>query len=115
MADDAMRIDPGNPGGDGDDALDAALAAADEGMLVAINDALDLEGRLAQILQKAKDAGEPEAAWPATRRERLRRNSGTGPKKSAWGICDLSFMPRFSQVTMRSSQERAATPLSCWL
>jgi len=66
MADDAMRIDPGTPGDDGDAALDAAFAAADEGMLVAISDALDLEGRLAQILQKAKDLAEPEAAWPAT-------------------------------------------------
>jgi hypothetical protein len=61
---DAMRIDPGDPGDDGDAALDAALAAADEGMLAAISGDLDLEGRLAQILQEVRDLAGP-AAWHA--------------------------------------------------
>ncbi len=54
-------IDPGRSGDDGDVALDAALAAADEDMLAAISNGLDLDIGLARIL---KDLGGSSATRP---------------------------------------------------
>ena len=54
-------IHPGKPGDDGDPALGAALAAADEDMLSAISDGLDLDIGLARIL---KDLGGSPATGP---------------------------------------------------
>ena len=56
-------IDPGRLGDDGDVALDAALAAADEDMLAAISDRLELDIGLARIL---KDLGGSSAAHPGS-------------------------------------------------
>jgi hypothetical protein len=54
---------------EGDAALDATLAAADEGMLAAISRDLDLEGSLAQILQRLKNLAEPTTILPVSRAE----------------------------------------------
>ena len=53
--------DPGRFGDDGDVALDAALAAADEDMLAAIGNRLELDIGLARIL---KDLGGSSATHP---------------------------------------------------
>jgi hypothetical protein len=65
-----MRFDPRAAGDNGEAALDAALAAADEAMLDAISSKLDLAAGMTQILSELKDgslrgraaaaAGEPE-------------------------------------------------------
>ena len=49
MLDENQMIHPGRPGDDGDAALDAALAAADDDMLCAISSGLDLDMGLARI------------------------------------------------------------------
>jgi hypothetical protein len=54
-------IDPGRFGDDGDVALDAALAAADDDMLAAISSRLELDIGLARIL---KDLGGSSATHP---------------------------------------------------
>ena len=54
MLDENQMIHPGRSGDDGDAALDAALAAADEDLLAAISNGLELDIRLARIL---KDLG----------------------------------------------------------
>ena len=61
MLDENQMIRPGRPGDDGDSALDAALAAADDDMLSAISNGLDLDIGLARILQ---DLGGSPAAHP---------------------------------------------------
>lgn len=61
MLDENQMIHPGRPGDDRDAALDAALTAADEDMLSAISNGLDLDGGLARIL---KDLGGSPAARP---------------------------------------------------
>ena len=50
MLDENQMIHPGRSGDDGDAALDAALAAADDDMLCAISNGLDLDMGLARIL-----------------------------------------------------------------
>jgi hypothetical protein len=50
MLDENQMVHPGRPGDDGDAALDAALAAADDDMLSAISNGLDLDMGLARIL-----------------------------------------------------------------
>ena len=60
-------IDPGRSGDDGDVALDAALAAADEDMLAAISGRLELDIGLARIL---KDLGGSSAAHPGSQGHR---------------------------------------------
>jgi hypothetical protein len=50
MLDENQMIHPGRPGDSGDAALDAALAAADDDMLSAISNGLDLDIGLARIL-----------------------------------------------------------------
>ena len=71
-------IHHGKPGDDGDAALDAALAAADEDMLSAISNDLDLYRGLARILQDldGSPATRPGTqaqvpAWPGEDREIL--------------------------------------------
>ena len=59
MLNENQIIHPGKPGDDGDAALDAALAAADDDMLAAISGGLDLDVGLARIL---KDLGGSSAA-----------------------------------------------------
>ena len=61
MLDENQMIHPGRPGDDGDAALDAALAAADEDMLSAISNGLDLDIGLARILE---DLGGSSATRP---------------------------------------------------
>jgi hypothetical protein len=59
-----IQIYPGKPADDGDAALDAALAAADEDMLSAISNGLDLDTGLARILEGLSS---PPATRPGTR------------------------------------------------
>ena len=68
-------IHPGKPGDDGDAALDAAFAAADEDMLSAISNGLDLDIGLARVLEDL--SGSPAThpgiqaqvpAWPGEAR-----------------------------------------------
>lgn len=61
MLDENQVMHPGRPGDDGDAALDAALAAADDDLLAAISGGLDLDVGLARIL---KDLGGSSAARP---------------------------------------------------
>jgi hypothetical protein len=61
MLDENQMVHPGRSGDDGDAALDAALAAADDDMLSAISDGLDLDLGLARILG---DLGGSSAARP---------------------------------------------------
>lgn len=61
MLDENQMVHPGRSGDDGDTALDAALAAADQDMLSAISDGLDLDIGLARILG---DLGGSPAARP---------------------------------------------------
>ncbi len=61
MLDENQMIHPGRPGDDGDAALDTALAAADEDMLSAISNGLDLDIGLARILE---DLGGSSATRP---------------------------------------------------
>jgi hypothetical protein len=61
MLDENQMVHPSRPGDDGDTALDAALAAADQDMLSAISDGLDLDIGLARILG---DLGGSPAARP---------------------------------------------------
>jgi len=61
MVDENQMIHPGKTGDDGDAALDAALAAADDDMLAAISGGLDLDVGLARIL---KDLGGSSVARP---------------------------------------------------
>jgi len=63
MLDENQMIHPGRPGDDGDAALDAALAAADQDMLSAISNGLDLDTGLAGVLG---DLGGSPAARPVT-------------------------------------------------
>jgi len=63
MLDENQMIHPGRPGDDGDAALDAALAAADDDMLSAISSGLDLDIGLARILG---DLGGSPAARPGS-------------------------------------------------
>ena len=63
MLDENQMIHPGRPGDDGDAALDAALAAADDDMLSAISSGLDLDMGLARILG---DLGGSPAARPGS-------------------------------------------------
>ena len=72
MLNENQMIHHGKPGDDGDAALDAALAAADEDMLSAISNDLDLDRGLARILQDLDGSPAtrpgPQAqvpAWPA--------------------------------------------------
>ena len=51
MLDDNQVIHPGRSGDDGDAALDAALAAADDDLLAAISNGLDLDKGLARMLE----------------------------------------------------------------
>jgi hypothetical protein len=59
MLDENQKIHPGRSGDDGDAALDVALAAADEDMLSAISNGLDLDIGLARILGNL--SGSPSA------------------------------------------------------
>lgn len=107
-------IHPGKPGDDGDPALGAALAAADEDMLSAISDGLDLDIGLARIL---KDLG----GSPATR-------PGIQAQAPAWpgedrGIPDTAIsrnppsppqLPGPSGTAVRHGSRRTA-PLLLWL
>ena len=61
MLNENQMIHPGKPGDDGDAALDAALAAADDDMLAAISNGLDLDMGLARILE---DLGGSPATRP---------------------------------------------------
>lgn len=61
MPDENQMIHPGKTRDDGDAALDAALAAADDDMLAAISGGLDLDVGLARIL---KDLGGSSTARP---------------------------------------------------
>jgi hypothetical protein len=58
-----QMTDPGRFGDDGDVALDAALAAADEDMLAAIGNRLELDVGLARLI---KDPGGSSATHPGT-------------------------------------------------
>ena len=67
MLDENQMIHPGRSGDDGDAALDAALAAADEDMLSAISNGLDLDIGLARILGDlgGSSATRPDIQAPA--------------------------------------------------
>jgi hypothetical protein len=107
-------IHPGKPGDGGDAALGAAFAAADEDMLSAISDGLDLDLGLARIL---KDLGESPATRP-----------GIQAQVPAWpgqdrGILDTTISrnpssriqpPVPSRTAVRHSSRRTG-PLLLWL
>ncbi len=59
MLDQNQMIHPGGSGDDGDAALDAALVAADEDMLTAISNGLDLDRGLAQVARARADTAAP--------------------------------------------------------
>src|ERR1700751_5815651 len=63
MLDENQVIHPGRSGDDGDAALDAALAAADDDLLAAISNGLDLDQGLARMLE---DLGGSPAAHSGT-------------------------------------------------
>jgi hypothetical protein len=63
MLDENQVIHPGRSGDDGDAALDAALAAADDDLLAAISNGLDLDKGLARMLE---DLGGSPAARSGT-------------------------------------------------
>jgi hypothetical protein len=67
MLDENQMIHPGRPGDNGDAALDAALAAADDDMLSAISNGLDLDIGLARILGdlSGSPAARPGSQAPA--------------------------------------------------
>ena len=67
MLDENQMVHPGRSGDDGDAALDAALAAADEDMLSAISNGLDLDTGLARILGDlgGSSATRPDIQAPA--------------------------------------------------
>ncbi len=86
MLDENQMIHPGRSGDGGDVALDAALAAADEDMLSAISNGLDLDMGLARILgdlggSSATRPGLPAPAHPGEDRRRpdaaISRNSSS--------------------------------------
>ena len=104
MLNENQMIHPGKPGDDGNAALDDALTAADEDMLSAISNDLDLDSGLARILQDldgspgtrpgiqaqvpaypAEDRGIPGAAISRDPSSRLqpREPSGTALRHSA--------------------------------
>jgi hypothetical protein len=68
MLDENQMIHPARSGGDRDAALDAVLAAADEDMLAAISNGLDLDTGLARVLE---DLGGSSATRPATCGDRV--------------------------------------------
>jgi hypothetical protein len=76
--DDNQMTDPGRSGDDGDVALDAALAAADEDLLAAISDGFDLDIGLARVLN---ELGGSPGTRPGTRApghpEKDRKRPGT--------------------------------------
>ena len=59
MLDENQMIQPGRSGDDRDAALDTALAAADEDMLTAICNGLDLDRGLAQVARARADTAAP--------------------------------------------------------
>jgi hypothetical protein len=67
MLDENQMVHPGRSGDDGGAALDAALAAADDDMLSAISDGLDLDIGLARILGElgGSSAARPDIQPPA--------------------------------------------------
>ncbi len=114
MLNENQVIHPGKPGDDGDAALDAAFAAADEDMLAAISNGLDLDIGLARILE---DLG----GSPATR-------PGIQAQVPAWpgedrGIPDAAIsrdpssriQPRGSSGTAVRHSSRRTAPLLLWL
>jgi hypothetical protein len=114
MLNDNQMIHPGKPGDDGDAALDAAFAAADEDMLSAISNGLDLDIGLARILE---DLG----GSPATR-------PGIQAQVPAWpgedrGIPDAAIsrnpssriQPRGSSGTAVRHSSRRTALLLLWL
>jgi hypothetical protein len=76
--DDNQMTDPGRSGDDGEVALDAALAAADEDLLAAISDGFDLDIGLARVLS---DLGGSPGTRPGNRTpghpEKDRKRPGT--------------------------------------
>jgi hypothetical protein len=110
MLNENQMIHPGKPGDDGDPALSAALAAADEDMLSAISDGLDLDIGLARIL---KDLGGSPAtrpgipAWPGEDRGILDTAISRNPSS-------LPQLPGPSGTAVRHGSRRTA-PLLLWL
>jgi hypothetical protein len=114
MLNENQMIHPGKPGDDGDPALGAALAAADEDMLSAISDGLDLDIGLARIL---KDLGGSPAtrpsiqaqvpAWPGE--DRGIRDTTISRNPSS-----LPQLPGPSGRAVRHGSRRTA-PLLLWL
>ncbi len=82
MLDENQMIHPGRSGDDGDAALDAALAAADEDMLSAISNGLDLDIGLARILEDlgGSSVTRPGIQAPAYPGEDRRRPDATIPQ-----------------------------------
>src|SRR5215831_13220022 len=76
MLDENQMIRPGRSGDDGDAALDVALAAADEDMLSAISNGLDLDLGLAGILE---DLGGSSATRPGIQAPAYPEEDRRGP------------------------------------
>ena len=79
MLNENQMIHLGKPGDDGDAALGAALAAADEDMLSAISNGLDLDMGLARMLE---DLGGSSAARRASRHRHRRIPGKTGEDRT---------------------------------
>lgn len=122
MLDDNQVVPPGEPGDDGDAALDAALAAADEDVLAAISRGLDLDTGLARILtdldespaarlgvqaRAAEDAAPGEARWrrlEAAMRNRLQGDRA--PSSLIRFITDVMEPGRHPSAAVRLSALR---------
>jgi hypothetical protein len=114
MLNDNQMIHPGKPGDDGDATLDAALAAADEDMLSAISNGLDLDIGLARILEDL--SGSPVTrpgiqaqvpAWPGEDRGIPDTTTSRNPSSR--------IQPRGSSGTAVRHSPRRTAPLLLWL
>jgi hypothetical protein len=121
MLNENQMTHPGKPGDDGDAALDAAFAAADEDMLSAISNGLDLDTGLARILEDlggspatrpgiqaqvpawpGEDRGIPDTAISRNPSSRIqpRGSSGTTVRHSSWRAALLLLWLVLSAVAL---------------
>jgi hypothetical protein len=121
MLNENQMTHPGKPGDDGDAALDVAFAAADEDMLSAISNGLDLDTGLARILEDlggspatrpgiqaqvpawpGEDRGIPDTAISRNPSSRIQPpgSSGTAVRHSSWRAALLLLWLVLSAVAL---------------